>query len=200
MSVAEVKIYSQDSKPFGRTFSEWSTRWWEWLLRIPKSINPANDFTGQNAYLSQHDPNVFFLCQTIESATQLPTRKISIPKGRSIFMPILNWISNSYKHGKTEQDLIEIARVRMDAIGDLQVNLDGRNIPGLEKYRFLSEIFTVELPEENILDLPPGQAQFVSDGYWLFMGPILKDVVMSTYGSCSSGITKIGIKYVISPV
>ena len=198
MSLTNVKVYSQDSKPFGLTFGKWSAIWWQWILRIPKSINPATDFTGQNASIGQRDPNVFFLCQTVESVRQQPTRKIVIPRGRSIFMPILNWISNFDEHGNSEHELIETARNRIDAIGNMEVNIEGRYIQELEKYRFLSEFFVVDLPEDNILDLPPGQSRFISDGYWLFTGPLLNDTMISTFASCSSGRTRIGVYYFVA--
>jgi len=193
-----MRIYSLHSKPFGLTFEEWCIKWWQWLLMIPKPINPTNDHTGQNASIGQTDSNVFFLCQTIENVGQFPTRNVTIPKGRSIFMPILNWISDSYNHGKTQPELSQVAREKIDVIENLEFKLDGTKIQGLERYRVLSELFTVELPENNILNLPAGQACFISDGYWLFAGPILKDIVISTFGSCSNGITKIGITYILS--
>jgi len=200
MSLPNVKVYSRNSKPFGLTFGEWSIRWWQWLLSIPKDRNPAMDSTGQNASMGQLDPNVFFLCQTIEGVQQQPVRKISIPRDRSIFMPILNWISNFHKHGNSEQELIATARTRIDAIGNIEVKLGGENITGLDGYRFVSQFFVVELPTNNILDLPPGQSRFISDGYWLFIRPIRNNTTISTFGSCSSGTTKIGVEYSITVV
>lgn len=200
MSLDELKIYSQDSKPFGLTFGEWSVRWWQWLLSIPKDKSPAMDSTGQYASIGQSDPNVFFLCQTIENSIELPLRTISMPRRKSIFMPVLNWISNFYNHGQSEQELIDTARRRIDAIGKIEVNLDRKNIQGLEKYRFLTEFFVAEMPKDNILDLPPGKTRFISDGYWLFIGPILNNTMISTFGSCSSGITKIGVNYSITVI
>jgi len=195
-----VKIYHRNFKPFGLSFGEWSIRWWQWLLMIPKSINPVIDLTGKNASVGQLDPNVFFLCQTIESVKEQPKRRITIHRGASVFLPILNWISNFYEHGNSEKELIGIAKQRMDTIGNLEFSLDGRNIGGLEKYRFLSKFFVVELPKDNILDLPAGKARLISDGYWVFTEPILNDTTLSTYGSCSSGVTKIGVNYSIKVV
>jgi hypothetical protein len=193
-------IYQQNSKPFGVTFEEWGVRWWQWLLMIPKSISPAYDLTGKNASVGQPDPTVFFLCQTIEGAKEQPIRKISIPKGSNVFMPILNWISNFYEHGTSEKELIDMARQKMNIIGNLEFNLNGEDIKGLEKYRFLTKFFVVELPIDNILDLPAGKASLISDGYWVFTKPILNDIMISTYGSCSSGITKIGVSYDIKVI
>ena len=150
MSLSNVEIYSQNSRPFGFTFSEWSTRWWRWLLTIPKSHNPAMDLSGENAANGQSESNVFFLCQTIENIDKIPTRKISIRKGTSIFVPVINWVSNFYEHGESEKDLIKIARQKMDVIGELEFYLNGKSVQGLEKYRFLSKFFSVDLPTDNI--------------------------------------------------
>ena len=195
MSVSRVSVYLKDSKPQGITFEEWSARWWQWLLSIPKSYSPVMDFTGQFAAMAQPYSNVFFLCQTIEGVPVQPIRKISIKRGNCIFMPILNWISNFYEHGSTEQELIGIAKQKMDVIGNIDVTSNGEKINGLKDYRFASTFFQVDLPRDNILDLPSGEARFVSDGYWLFTLPIYHDVEISTYASCSSGATKIGVKY-----
>lgn len=200
MSLSNARIYHQNSKPFGLSFSEWSARWWQWLLSIPKSLNPAMDTSGENASIGQPDSNIYFLCQTIEGVKQRPSRKIYIHRGTSIFLPIINWISNFYEHGKSEKELIEIATQRMDTIGNIEFNLDGMNIQGLEKYRFLSKFFTVELPKDNVLDLPPGEARLISDGYWVFTEPIITDTTIFTFGSCSSGVTKIGVNYYIKVI
>jgi hypothetical protein len=197
MYSSAVKIYHRNSKPFGRSFSEWSARWWQWLLSIPKSVNPAMDSSGENASIGQPESKVFFLCQTIEGVKQQPHRKICINRGTSLFLPVINWVSDFYEHGNSESELIKIAKQRMDAIGNLEFRLNGTNIHGLEKYRCLSKFFTIELPKDNILDLPVGKALLISDGYWVFTEPIVSNTTIFTFGSCSSGVTKIGVNYSI---
>ena len=200
MSLSNVGIYHQNSLPLGLSFGEWSARWWQWLLSIPKSRNPALDLLGENAAIGQSDSNVFFLCQTIENIGKIPTRKIRIRKGTSIFLPVINWVSNFYEHGESEEDLIKTARERMDSIGNLEFYLNGKSVRGLEKYRFLSKFFSVDLLKDNIVDLPPGKARLVSDGYWVFTKPIENDTTISTFGTCSSGLTKIGVNYQIEVI
>jgi len=168
-------------------------------LAIPKSLNPAMDSSGENAAIGQTDSDVFFLCQTVENK-EPPNRKICLHKGISVFLPIINWVSDFYEHGNTEKDLIETAREKMDIIGNFEFYLNGINIQGLEKYRFLSNFFTVELPKDNILNLPAGKTRLISDGYWVFTKPITKDTTISTFGTCSSGATKIGVNYYIKVV
>ena len=200
MNLTNVEIYNQGSKPFGLSFGEWSVKWWQWLLSIKKSRSPARDLSGKNAFLGQTDSKVLFLCQTIEGTRELPTREISIRSGTSLFLPIINWISNFYEHGDSEEELVEIATTRMSKIGTLDLTLNGNSIRGLEKYRFPSSFFTANLPKHNILDLPEGNTRFVSDGYWVFTKPIIADLTIRTFGSCSSGVTKIGVNYFIKVV
>ena len=88
-----IRIFSKNGKPFGYTYSDWSKRWWIWLLSIPKLLNPSYDNTGANFKEGQSEDKVFFLCQTIESAYSIPHRHISLKSGMCIFMPILNWSS-----------------------------------------------------------------------------------------------------------
>ena len=36
-------VFPVDSKPYGLTYGEWTAKWWQWALSIPKDINPAGD-------------------------------------------------------------------------------------------------------------------------------------------------------------
>ena len=200
MSSSNAKIYHQNSKPLGISYAEWSARWWQWLLTIPKCCSPAIDLSGKYATIGQSNSNVLFLCQTIENAKRMPRRKIRIRKGTCIFLPIINWVSNFYEHGKSDKELIKTANTKMDVIGNLEFFLNGVSVTGLDKYRYLSKFFTVDLPEDNILDLPAGKTSLVSDGYWVFTKPITANTGISTYGSCSSRLTKIGVYYDIKAI
>jgi hypothetical protein len=197
MRAAPIPVYSLRSRPFGQTYGEWSATWWQWLLSIPKSRNPLDDPTGVNAHLNQKYQNIFFLCQTHENTVpHIPSRTVTLPAGVSIFMPIINWISILNIDGVTDQELTEVANKRMDEVGNLEITINGLNIRnGLEEYRSLSPFFEVWLPENNIIGSRPGMVRAVSDGYWLFLKPLKSDTTISSFGSCSSGLTKIGVNY-----
>lgn len=197
MRYVPIPIYPIDSKPFGHTYGEWSARWWQWLLSIPKSKSPLHDSTGVNAHINQKYQNVFFLCQTNENTVpHTPTRAVTIPKGTSIFMPIINWISILHIDGETDQELTEIANKKMDVVANLEITIDGLRIKnGLEEYRILSPCFEIWLPRENIVASSPGMRRAISDGYWLFLKSLETDTIISSFGSCSSGVTKIGVNY-----
>jgi hypothetical protein len=191
-----ISIYSLASKPFGLTYAEWSVKWWQWLLSISKPNNPAFDSSGLHAGVSQNEPNMFFLCQTIEGDDLIPTRTTSIPAGRAIFMPVINWISTMDVDGKNDLQLLSVAKEKMDVISDLSIVVNGVKInEQLNHYRVNSPLFLAELPDNNILCLPPGRRQFAADGYWICFQPRTSSIKVSTFGSCSAGITKISINY-----
>lgn len=201
MQFISVPVFPIDSRPYGLTYGEWSARWWQWLLSVPKTLSPAFDVAGENAHMNQNDANVFFLCQTTDSVKARKTsqnRVINLKSGRSIFMPIINWISVLNVDGHTEEELVSTAKKKMDVVSELEVTIDGVTVnAGLDGYRVRSPFFDTVVPEDNIFGLPAGIGHFVSDGYWIFFKPLKKDIKISTYGSCSSGVNKYGISYEI---
>jgi hypothetical protein len=198
MGSATFYILPRQSRPFGRAFEQWTAKWWQWVLNIPAHKNPMLDQSGQNASLNQGSADVFFLCQTYEQTSSIPTRVIEIPIGKLIFMPVINWLSLSGSDGFSDEELLSIAKKRIDMVVNLEASINGERIHGLEKFRVRSPFFEVDLPEGNVIGLPPGNRRGVSEGYWIFIVSECKKVNLKSFGSCSSGATKIGVNYNIS--
>lgn len=193
-----IHIFSPHSRPYGFSYGQWSERWWRWLLTIPKRENPVFDSFGTKACTNQTDPHVFFLCQTYGAVYPIPHRKVRIPKGCSLFLPIINWISFTESFTETDEDLYSAAKKRMDVIQDLDVIINGMELKrDPQHYRAQSRFFNCVLPIGNIVEVSPGPIRAVSDGYWLFFKPQGHDVCirLSSSGSCSSGATRIGVMY-----
>jgi hypothetical protein len=185
-----------NSKPFGISYSDWSIKWWQWISSISKDKNPAFDWNGENVNIDQTDPRVLFLCQTYEGVESTPLRKNYITKNRSIFMPIINWISIMYHDGNNDKELLEKAKTKMDVIGPLEITINGLTInKGLEKHRVQSPFFEIDLPENNMFGISSGNKRCISDGYWIFLQSITENIRLSSFSSCSSGLTKIKINY-----
>lgn len=194
-------LFPIESSPYGLTYSEWTARWWQWLLSIPRLKSPAFDQCGENANINQYDPNVFFLCQTIDGVKLMMSRNVVMKPRKSILMPIINWISILHDDGETDEELIAIAKKRMDLVSTLEIKIDGLTIKeGLEGYRARSPFFDVMLSEDNIFDLSSGSRRCVADGYWIFIKPLEKDIRLSSFGSCSSGVNKFGVNYNITVI
>lgn len=193
-------LFGINEKPYGLSFSDWTIEWWKWIIQIPKSINPLFDKDGKNACLNQIHGKVFFLCQTLESSKKIPVRNIIIPRETSVFMPIINWISILHEDGENDEDLLRVARERMDVVKDLRININEMALTTdqLRKFRVVSPIVDTFLPENNIFDQPSCNTRIVSDGFWIFLKCLNDNVSIKSFGSCSSGSTKIGIDYNIN--
>jgi hypothetical protein len=75
----------------GATIGDWSAKWWQWALQIPAGSNPLLDQTGANCGQGQKGP-VWFLAGTFYPINYPVTRNCNIPRGKSIFFPIANYV------------------------------------------------------------------------------------------------------------
>ena len=101
-----------------------------------------------------------------------------------------------YCDGDSDNELLEIASSKMDVVGPLELTINGITInKGLEKYRIQTPFFEINLPQNNLFDIPSGKRRCVSDGYWIFLYPIYENLRLSSFSSCSSGLTKIKVSY-----
>lgn len=195
----QLYTFPIDSYPYGLSYADWSVKWWKWISSIPKESNPTLDWTGVGVHTNQIFNNIFFLCQTYEGVKDTPLRRNKIPKGTSIFMPIINWISILHQDGETDEELIKIAKNKMDLVGPLEITINDDYVKkGLEKYRVQSPFFEIELPKNNIFGLNSGKRRCISEGYWIFLRPIYQNIILKSFSSCSSGLTTIKVNYDLS--
>jgi hypothetical protein len=68
--------------------------------------------------------------------------------------------------------LQKYAKDDQDKVTNLQATVDGVAIPDLKKYRMQSPLFDVIIPEDNVMGVPPGATQAVSDGFWILLRPL----------------------------
>jgi hypothetical protein len=191
-------VYGIDTVPFGVSYKQWTVRWWKWLLSIPKSKNPAVDYTGLNSQIGQKYKQAIFLCQTIENPTKVPNRKLTLRYGKAVLMPIINWISIQQEDGENDNELKNTAKQKMDVVEKLKVTVNDLTFNNdLHKYRVMSPFFETNLPQNNILEVSPGTRRFISDGYWLFFKPLNGPIKIASFGTCSSGVTAIAVNYQI---
>ncbi|CAN5841307.1 hypothetical protein BH23THE1_BH23THE1_12770 [soil metagenome] len=182
-------------------YIKWSVLWWKWLLSIPALENPLYDDLGINTNTNQYNSEVFFLCQTLESSGSTPKRHILVPKGKKLFLPVINWISFKDDDNQSDEELKEIAREKMDKVGQLNIFINNEPLnEDLTNYRIQSPIFKTFIECDNVLNARSGWTTLVSDGYWVCLDPLTDDLQISSFGSCSLGITEIGVNYQINLV
>jgi len=191
-----IQWFTPEDKPYGLSYGEWTTKWWEWALSVPIPVNPVLDNTGQYADKNQHDP-VWFLAGTIGDENKVAHRTCIIPKQKAVLFPVINYIRTSEFRFKTD---IELANHVQKDIDDIVINeaiVDGQEVP---IFRIKSEphIFNLIVREENKFDIPVGTTRASADGYWVFIKSLsIGQHKVYFHGSCSGGIRNASAQYQI---
>jgi hypothetical protein len=191
-----LELYAPNSRPFGRTYAEWTARWWQWVLSIAKTENPLVDENGKNCANNQSGP-VWFLAGTLKGPAE---RSCIIPADKAILFPVINVeASVAEGDGTTDEELAARAKFEMDQITDMRAMISGTNVNEVKQYRIQSPSFNVTLPTDNVLGLPAQTTKMISEGYWLFLKPLEPGKYdLNSFGSCLAGRIKIGVSYHLS--
>jgi hypothetical protein len=197
-SGANVEVVPRDSNAYGNTYSEWSARWWQWVLSIPAATNPNLDTTGANCGEGQSG-QVWFLAGTFGGSV---TRTCSVPAGKALFFPILN---SAFGQGVGDcsgpadcdvTTLRGLAAAPMDNPTTLMVTIDNRKVKNLSQFRVTSPVFNYFFPADNIIGLDPGTyGPLVSDGYWLLIEPLSPGTHTIHFKGVSNSALEIDVTY-----
>ena len=166
------------SSSHGLTYGEWAAKWWQWALSIPADQNPVTDPTGQFAGVGQSGP-VWFLAGTFGGDA---ARTVTIPPGKSIFIPVYNWIFGSGVFDceptipgvpcdvPTLQE--RAAQYTTNAVL-VEAWIDGVQVNNIRAYRGISpKPFPITVPDANVIGIAAGTYYpQVADGYWLMLTP-----------------------------
>jgi hypothetical protein len=164
------QVFSVDSKPYGYTFADWSSKWWQWLMSIPTQDSPAADKTGKDCAVGQPTKDVWFLTQTTSGPGE---RTCTIPAGRAILLPVaINECSIAENPTLTTESALRTCAVSGNAVNSIVAIVDGVKLKNLENYRVQSGLFNVTLPENNNPGVSPGPTKAVSDAYMVFLKPL----------------------------
>jgi hypothetical protein len=175
---ARWKVIPRDANTYGNSSGEWSARWWQWALSIPAATNPVLDETGAHCAEGQSKP-VWFLAGSFFGGTF--ERACTVPPGTALFWPIVNAAFGAavFDCEPTQPGVpcnITVLRAAAAASMDpvtLDASIDGVPVRHVRDYRVQSPVFSVTLPEGNVVDVPSGTyAPLVSDGYWLMLAPL----------------------------
>jgi hypothetical protein len=196
-------FFPPGSRPFDRSFPQWTAEWWQYVYSIPVPDNPVLDVVGTNCMLGQHGP-VWFLFGSFGST---PVRRTcSIPEDRALLFPIINTVNIAFPSDTIDELRAQIAPF-IDAVNKLSVEVDGETIEGLRDFRIKSVPFSIALPPNGLfpldvcLESPPLGvcSPTVSDGFWVMLKPLSAgEHTIHIFGQ--SGEFKQDITYVITTV
>jgi hypothetical protein len=178
--------------PQQENYGQLGMLWWRWALSIPAAQNPILDTSGADCAVAQKG-GTWFLAGTPGGAPV--TRSCTIPAGKKIFFPVIA-LENDYPcpdttfqpaPGQSLKDFLTFgtgtipgAVTLIDQVSNLQVSLDGHDIPVLSSYRGTSNMYSFAgnlAGDPNLQQafdpcLTGSQQKAVSDGYWLLLAPL----------------------------
>lgn len=192
-----IEYYSSDSRPLGKSFAEWTVKWWQWVYSIPRDKNPITDSTGELCDVGQSGEVWFLGGKPADKSSKLPVRNCYIPKGLSILFPVINCEANQIEFPQLDDDgLIENVITHMKLISSKVCYVNGIQIP-VQHVKSEPVIFDIEITYDNVFGLRrAGRTMASADGYWVFLKPLREgDYFVTFSGSCSGGIRKSGAEY-----
>lgn len=175
-------VLPPQAQPYGMSYGEWSTRWWQYVFGLPAIDHPLNDETGERCAVGQMGP-VFLLVGPPTTGGPVTRTECEVPAGKSILFPIINVACAVPEDGETVEDIRALCGFIADLFDPetLSVEVDGVALQGLGAYRFHSPVFafTGAMPSVYFpdgCDFPLCYEGFhdsaVADGFWIFLAPL----------------------------
>ena len=178
-------MFPVNSSPYGISFQEWTQKWWQWYVKIPKLNNHNFENTpGYNAVdcsYKQEDINspVFFVPYVLKEKGQ-PSAEATcnIPRNKAVMVGIDNGLmdyADPTVQPKTPEKATELVKKSNEHPNKFDIALDGKPIPltNEQKDRVLSKLFTIDLPPNNIWYKEEKHADpSVADGWYLMLKPL----------------------------
>ena len=212
-----IAVAPINSSPYGKSYSEWATEWWQWAYSIPSdpankgAPNPLFDTTGANCNESQSG-RVFFLAgrYTLSGSTDPlnAERTCEVPSGKAIFFPIVNSESDNLNAEdgsfgtKSKATLKAEVKAQVDSVDDLSVIVDGVSLRDPFGFRVKQKTFSYSLPSPNVVNALGYEAVgatdvplAVSDGYYLMLYPLSPGDHTVRFSGGISGVFHLDIIY-----
>jgi hypothetical protein len=170
--------------------AEWSKAWWQWAGSFSEADSPIADRTGANCHLSQSGP-VWFLAGTY--GTRRTVRTCKIPRDKYLFFPLINYVvmpgpERGACHGAVCcLSYMETARSITDDPANLILELDGRRIDDLARYRqATTECFDMGALAEPKYRVFPSAA----NGYYVMLRPLGPGKHVLNFGGMLPGMSQ----------
>jgi hypothetical protein len=174
-------VLPPQSHAFGKTYSEWSAEWWQWVYSLPADQHPLTDTADCSAGQSG---KVWFLGGTYTATQDVngnifgeAERNCSVPSGKALYIPIVNAECNTIEDpAATDEDLRDCANFLGDHIQNLAITVDDVELKNLQLYRVESPPYSFgPLPANNLAGGDAGAiVDSVGDGIYVMLAPLSK--------------------------
>jgi len=201
------KIYPRDAVVYGRTYSDWSAAWQQWVMSMPAAKHPL--FDTADCSEGQSGP-VFFLGGRFcapdvnpsdpQCNSTVTSRECKVPAGKPIYFPVLNTACLDAEARSVNQfcrdpdgvnalpyppQMRQALARHIDLTTGLAVTIDGKPVEADWKrdFRVQSNVYSVLAPDGNLLqalgegEIGAGSYLGVDDGIYVMLKPFRKGSV-----------------------
>lgn len=173
--IKPAEVVPPNQRYRGRTYAEWSAKWWEWFLEYPvdnaRHPHPYLDPNFDVGAFQDFD-DVWFLTTSAADVT------LTVPGDKALFFPLMNAEVSSLEappfYGANAVQQRIGAKFMADHIVNLAVTIDGTTIGPIGAYRALSPQFRFNAPTPWIYGPTGGRGTSVGDGYYVLLEPLSK--------------------------
>ena len=170
-SRANAGVQPTQSRPYGKSYSQWSASWWQWLLSLPVDGHPGTDTPDFDVTEGQSG-QVWFLTGPFGTVE----RSVTIPAGKALFVALVNVESSTLEeppfYGATAADQLAIANSFADYITDLSFTVDGVVVQNISDFRVTSPQFSFAAPTPWIFGATGGAGLATGVGYFVMLSPL----------------------------
>jgi hypothetical protein len=174
-------MFLKGSMPYGVPYEEWLARWWEWNLQIPTQKHPISNASITKCPVGESvggSGAVSFLTQKLQGKSAY---SCIIPAQHAILVPIgTGECTNDEAKSSLPEKMIKCA-TEGDKYITFDSNIDGERLlvkpnidPNLDEGNnyAITKPFNITIPEDNFLNLTPGQWKAGAGGYFIFLKPL----------------------------
>ncbi|WP_421743078.1 hypothetical protein [Cellulomonas sp.] len=134
----------------GHRYDTTGAEFWQWALAQPAATNPLTDTTGEFCDEGQRG-RTWFLAGSLVGPV---TRECTIPYGKKVVFPVVNFGAFAFPDDPPEQRTEEYLRAQVagfkDAATGLRVTVDGTVLRRSELRYEESRLFSVPMPADNL--------------------------------------------------
>lgn len=185
-----VELFSKDEAPFGVSYDEWVSKYWNWW--ISKTTEESTP-TPNGCLINKSEPMVMLMETTVGGS---PRQVCDISSAQGIIIPLwIAWCDNSHERRKdaSYEDLSKCAREEYN-LGNIRsdVKVDGKPVANLDvrmslisgsldyKVNSLTNVtelysngFNLTVPADTQKpDQEPGTWRAGAHGWWVFLKPL----------------------------
>jgi hypothetical protein len=169
----------QGPKAYGKGAAALAADWWTWALSKPAAETPLigsySDDRCDGQPVTSTKGVTWFLAGSLGGDPVV--RTCEVPADTQLFFPVVNTIFVMTEPGETQKEARENVNAFIDSVlADPQFNMvvtvDGTEIQNARIVRADSPLFTIPLPEDNLLGVDAGNYRAVADGLWVTLPPL----------------------------